>query len=134
MGPTAVTPSNYQTTIKPASEANPSKATEQSTTITITETPTPSVIQPSNTSARSENIVSSTTIISTTASTSTSTTSSTSTTLSPKTTISTSTSETRKVFPDFDRGTTQSQVEPFKCEESEFTETRDNYERCASNK
>jgi len=25
-------------------------------------------------------------------------------------------------------------VEPFKCEESEFTETRDNYERCASNK
>jgi len=25
-------------------------------------------------------------------------------------------------------------VAPFKCEESEFTETRDNYERCASNK
>ena len=24
--------------------------------------------------------------------------------------------------------------EPFKCEESEITETRDNYERCASNK
>merc|ERR1712106_626822 len=99
-----------------------------------------SVIQPSNTSARSENIVSSTTIISTTASTSTSTRtskltlmstiSSTSTTLSPTTT----TTETRKVFPDFDRGTTQSPVEPFKCEESEFTETRDNYERCASNK
>ena len=27
-----------------------------------------------------------------------------------------------------------SPVEPSKCEEKEFTETRDNYERCASNK
>ena len=27
-----------------------------------------------------------------------------------------------------------SPIEPFKCEESELTETRDNYERCASNK
>jgi len=67
---------------------------------------------------------------------STTTTASTTTTVSTTTRASTTiTSEAAKsTFPYFDRGTTHSPKEPFKCEESEITETRDNYERCASNK